>query len=75
MKLQLDLGPEIEITDFYFDQQLLVLKIRDQVTKFETLKCYIYYQDNYIFLKNISTGFYRNSILFVDDRESNLKKY
>jgi len=32
VQLQATLGPELEITDFFFDQVLLILKVKDQVS-------------------------------------------
>lgn len=75
VEVDIDLDPELKVMDFYFDQSLLVLQIKDLESGLETLEFFSYHNNDYIHLNVIRADAYRDTLLAVDDRLSNLQKY
>ena len=73
--LEIPLSDGLEVTDFYFDQVLLVLQIRDNDSGLQKLQFFNYFQENYLHLDMIESDSQRDSRLVVDDRLSNLQYY
>ena len=76
-KVQLDfeLLENFKITDFYFDQVLLVLQIEDETKGSRQLEFFNYAQGKYLHLEQVKAKQYTDSHLIVDDRRSNNKLY
>ena len=43
VELNIELGDDLEVRDFYFDQSMLVLQIKDKGSGLETIKFFTYY--------------------------------
>ena len=54
---------------------MLVLQIQDLESGLETLEFFSYHNNDYIHLNVIRADAYRETLLAVDDRLSNLQKY
>lgn len=75
VQLDFDIGDGITITDFFFDQVLLVLQLQNAVTNSQTLAFFNFSDDTYVHLSAIKAGKFKSSILEVDDRRSNNQRY
>jgi len=64
-----------EVTDFYFDQVLLILKIKDTSTGLESLEFFNYFSEKYVYLDMIEAKTYFDTKMVVDDRLSNIQYY
>lgn len=64
-----------EVTDFYFDQVLLILKIKDTKTGLESLEFFNYFSEKYVYLDMIEAKKYFDTKMVVDDRLSNIQYY
>ena len=64
-----------EVTDFYFDQVLLILKIKDTKTFFESLEFFNYFAEKYFYLDMIESKKYFDTKMVVDDGLSNIQNY
>ena len=75
VQLDFELLATFKITDFYFDQVLLVVQIEDETIGSRQLEFFHYAQGKYLHLPQVGAKKYTDSHLIVDDRRSNNKLY
>ncbi len=75
VELKVPLKDKQVITDFYFDQVLLILKLQDTETGLESLEFFNLFAEKYVYLDMIPASKYFDAEMVVDDRLSNVQNY
>ena len=75
VELTVPLKDKQVITDFYFDQVLLILKLQDTETGLESLEFFNFFAEKYVYLDAIPASKYFDTEMVVDDRLSNVQNY
>ena len=75
VELKVPLKDKQVITDFYFDQVLLILKLQDTETGLESLEFFNFFAEKYVYLDMIPASKYFDAEMVVDDRLSNVQNY